>query len=92
MIDKKALIAEARELGCTEITIEGVKYGIGPAPKAIAPPITDEEAKDLIKAISPFDEMSDQEILYFSTPYYDELQENKKKHAEHLKNEAIKNG
>ncbi len=89
---KAELIAEARELGCKSITLDGIVYEIGPAPKEIQEPLTDEQAKELVKNISVFDEMTEEEVLFYATPYFDTIQENKKKHEEHIKNEAIKNG
>ncbi len=90
---KAELIAEARELGCKSITLDGIVYEIGPLPKTSSnEPVSEQDANDLVKALSVFDEMTPDEILFWHSPYYDEIQENKKKHEEHLKNEALKNG
>ena len=86
-LDLKFKIEEARELGVTAITYEGVRYEIGAAPKASAP-IPDVEAQDLVKPMDFVDQMSDEEILYWSTPWYDELQAKKEQRTQQLKDEA----
>jgi hypothetical protein len=39
---------------------------------------------ELMKPMSPFDELSDEEILYWSSDYYDELQAQKQKPKENI--------
>lgn len=88
--DKLALIAEARLLGATAITIENIKYDIGPEIKEkIIEPISDQDAKSLIMPASIFDEMTEEEVLFYHSPYYDELQQKKKLQLEHKENEAV---
>lgn len=38
-----------------------------------AAPLTDEKPEDIITPMSVMDEVSDEEAMYWSTPYYDEL-------------------
>lgn len=42
---------------------------------------------DVYRASNPLDEMSDEEIQYYATPYYDELQEKKRSYEEAIKSE-----
>lgn len=42
-------------------------------------------AEELVKPMSVLDQMSEEEILYYATPHYDELQAKKKAHEEELK-------
>lgn len=49
------------------------------------PEIKEEE---LVKPMSPFDGMTEEEILYYATPYYDEIQAQKEAHAQKLAEEG----
>jgi hypothetical protein len=53
----------------------------------VAKPQTVSESKpeDLVKPLSVFDEPTDEEVLYYATPYYDILQENKAEMAKKKK-------
>lgn len=78
--ERQELIKEAQEMGLKSITIKGVKYELAEttstAPKQLDEKETESLAKELIK--NPFSDMTDDEILYYATPYYDQLQQNKK--------------
>lgn len=41
--------------------------------------VPESKAEDIVKPLSVLDQMSDDEILYWSTPYYDELQAKKER-------------
>lgn len=64
------LLVKMKELGITQEEIESFKK------KNTPPPITIKES-DMFQAFN-LDDMSEDEILYYATPYYDELQERKK--------------
>lgn len=49
------------------------------------------KAEDIIKPLSPLDDIDEDEILYWSTPYYDELQARKHRQQESIKQE-VRNG
>lgn len=83
----KERIEEARCLGIKAITIDGVTYELGPKPINHSP-IPDMEAAELLKPMSPFDDLSEDEILYYSTPYFEQLQAQKKEHEEQLKTDT----
>jgi hypothetical protein len=83
------VMEKAKELGVTNIEVEGFKASFGPtisqvketvpqlsaaSPQLVASPVVPElDAEDIMKPMSVFDEMTDEEILFYSTPYYDEL-------------------
>ena len=77
--DLKALIDQAKLLGIECVEVEGVKYTIRAETQILPSEVPDLEPKDIVAP--GFDEPTDEEILYWATPYYDELQE-RKKHRE----------
>lgn len=86
----KAALAFAKEHGLKSIEVDGIKMELGeprPDPNAEIP---DLKAEELVAALSPFDEMTDEEVLFWSTPHYDELQSAKALKAEHAK--EVRNG
>lgn len=52
--------------------------------------IEDLKPEEIIKPLSTFEELSDDEILYYSTPYYDELQAKKELQAAQIKEDESK--
>lgn len=76
----QALFQLARDNGCPWIEVDGVKL---PVPEVKAEPVGDPVSPEIPS--DPSAEYTDEEILFYSTPYFDELQkikEEKKKHAE----------
>lgn len=91
--ERLELIKEAKELGLKAIEIEGVRFELGEAkPVNNAIPLTEEQAKAMFTDSMVLDEMSDDEILYYSTPYYDQLQHEKKLKEEQKKLKEDLNG
>lgn len=87
------LIKEAKELGLKSIKIDGVEYELGEyRPKLEPQPLTEEQAKAMFADTKILDEMSDDDILYYSTPYWDQLQHEKKTKEEQLKLKGELNG
>lgn len=87
-IDREKLkdaIDFARENGLKSICIDGVAMEIGEIkePKHEPRELTEDEIKKLARAAG--EPMSEEEILYYSTPYYDELQARKKAKEEAAK-------
>lgn len=87
------LMKQAKELGLTTIKVDGFEAQLA-TPMPIKQPevMTDIDDKDLVVPSSPFDDLSDEEILYFATPYYDELQAKKEAQAQKLKEEEATRG
>lgn len=84
------LINEAKELGMKSITIDGVVYEIATAHKKVeAEVLTDDQVKELLVPASPFDDLSDEEVMYWSTPHFDLIQEQKELREKQLKEEVI---
>lgn len=81
--EKLLLIQEAREFGCKSVTIEGVVYELGKA-LPTNEPINEEALGEAVKNMSVLDEYSQDEILYYSSPYFEELQEQKELKAKQL--------
>lgn len=81
----KEAIDFARENHLTSIEIDGVRMEIGEIkePKHEPRELTEDEIKKLARAAG--EPMSEEEILYYSTPYYDELQARKKAKEEAAK-------
>jgi hypothetical protein len=86
------IIEVARTSGLSELELNGlkIKFAAGKRPKKIKPVIPqqvvpDTKIEEIIKPASPLDELTSEEILYYATPYYDELQaqkEEQKRRAE----------
>jgi hypothetical protein len=49
--------------------------------------VPDLSADELIRPMSPFDEISDEEVQYWATPHYDELQAKKQAQQQRIKEE-----
>ncbi len=81
------LLDEAKRMGLKSVTIDDVIYEIGSTKQS--GPIREAEARELLTPMSVFDDYSDDEILYYATPYFDELQDMKEKRKQQLKDEGI---
>lgn len=80
------LLKEAKELGMKSIEIDGVKYEL--SEQKTAQPVqelSEDQVKSLFSDTKVLDEMSDDEVLYWATPYYDQLQHEKKLQDEQRK-------
>lgn len=47
-------------------------------------PVPELRPQDIVVPSSPFDDLSDEEILYYATPYFDELQARKEAQKQKL--------
>lgn len=76
------LLKQAKELGVKKVEINGMKFEFEDKLEASAPESVpnDQELtyKDLVAAPSPFDELTDEEVLYWSSEYGKELAEQRK--------------
>lgn len=80
------LMNHAKELGVTTVKVDGFEAHLVPKLPPTEP-MTEIDDKDLVVPPSPFDDLSDEELLYFATPYFDELQAKKQAQAEKIKEE-----
>ena len=83
------IMQQAKELGLN-VKCDGVEISSGSSEvikkPTIKPEIKEMEASDIVKPISLLDDMSDEEVLMWSSPYYDELVAQKEAHKEAIKN------
>lgn len=68
-----ALLVKAKELGITREDVEAFKA----VPRETKIVVPDLKAAEIVVPISPFDDLSDEEILYWASPYYDDIQTRK---------------
>lgn len=90
-MDKKRLeeaLQFAKENGLPSITVDGVTMVV-PKETPKQPEITEEEIKQMYPQEEP---MTDEEILFWSTPYYEELQAKKAAQALAAKEKENLNG
>lgn len=76
-------IEEAKAMGLKSIEIGGVTYNFEPT--VITKELTEEEAKAFLAPLPYFDSMTEEEILMWSSPRYDELQYEKELRKQQLK-------
>ncbi len=50
-------------------------------------PVPDVKPEEIVKPISPLDDITPEEILYFAVPHYDEIQAQKEEHKKALEAE-----
>lgn len=73
----------------------GWRHALSPCPichpdvKPTQSMVPELKAEEIVKPMSIFDEISPEELLFYATPYYDELQRKKEQHAQQLKEEAL---
>ncbi len=89
----KDILKNARECGCPTVVIDGVKYELA-SPESIeaSKAVPDMAPEDIVKPLSVLDELSNEEMLYWATPYYDELQAAKELRNQQLKDGVLTNG
>jgi hypothetical protein len=76
----------AKANGLKSIEVDGIKMEIGTPAIVNLEPQQDEDLKRVFLN-NPFEDMTDEEILYWATPYYDQLQEQKKLRQDAIANE-----
>lgn len=78
MLALKEILNEAREAGASEVTISGITYKINPL--SVVTPVSavpEMKAEELVNPLSILDEFTEEEIIYYSSPYFHELQAQK---------------
>lgn len=78
------VMEKAKELGVSTLKVEGVEIALGqvntgniPTAKPSQPIPEELKPEDIMAPMSVFDELDEEELLYWSTPYYDEIQAKK---------------
>ncbi len=90
MIDKERfveLIEFAKEQGLSKVTIDGVDFHIDKIGQKL-PSIVEASAEDIIRPMNVLDDLSDEEILYWSSGYFEELQAQKDARANSIKDSS----
>lgn len=77
-IEIMQVLIKAKELGITMEDVEAFKAKS--VPRETVPELKPE---DIIKPLSVFDDISEEEIMYWATPRYDELQAEKELKKQH---------
>lgn len=72
----KEILQEAKEAGAVEVTVNGITYKLN-LETSFHSAVSEEKAEDLMSPLSVLEEYTDEEILYYSTPFFDELQARK---------------
>ena len=75
----KEILEQAKEFHVKQVEVDGVKYTLDSQigfPKLQA--VADLKADEIVSPLPAFEEYTDEEILYWSTDYFDELQAKKK--------------
>lgn len=68
------VLTKAKELGFTYLKLDGFEVNMTDETPLLTKSVVPElEAEDIIKPLSTLDGMSEEKILYWSTPHYDEL-------------------
>lgn len=82
----KQILKTARECGCPNVVIDGVKYELT-TPEAVkaAQEVPELKPEDIVKPMSVLDEITEQEMLYWAVPFFDEIQEAKEKRTEQIR-------
>jgi len=77
------LLIKKKELGITDEEIAAFKQSLE-APKQ---QMTEEEIKKVFSPVTPYDGLTDEEILYYATSYFDVLQEEKELKKQRIEGE-----
>lgn len=83
------LFEKAKEIGISEFTAPGVKFkfkpegGDSPRKREVLA-LSEKELETVFKPQSPLDDLTPEEILYYATPRFDEIQAEKKAHEANL--------
>ena len=88
------IMERAKELGISSVKVEGLEatMAIPNIEEKTQEPAEVIDDKDLVALASPFDELTEEELMYWSTPYFDELQENKRHMAEQRQKDEATRG
>jgi len=68
------ILNDANEMGVLKVEVDGVTYTLPGLKTKYQPPVPEDlKAQDIVNPMSILDEMSEDEIKYWSSPYYDVL-------------------
>lgn len=83
-IEILALLVKAKELGVTLEDVEAFKARQGLDGRVrLSSTVPEMKPEDIVKPLSVFDDLSEDEIKYWATPFYDQLQREKELKKQH---------
>jgi len=72
------IIKESKQMGFNHIKVDGVELVSAPEKEVVDhSPVPEMKAEDIVNPLSVFEEPDEDEVRYWSSPYYDELMANK---------------
>lgn len=80
------ILVRAKELGITQDDVESFKT------VSRETNVPDLKPQEIVVPVSPFDDISEDEILYWHSPFYDEIQTKKEAQKQKLAEEQMNNG
>lgn len=91
--DITTMIEKAQAAGVDTLEAPGVKIVFKKSQEklneSISRLVPDMKADEIFKPMSSLDDLSPEEILYYATPHYDEIQAQKEQHKQQLKEEGL---
>lgn len=72
---KEALIA-AKQAGVVSIEVDGIKFNLAPV-KALISEVKESKAEEIVVPLSPWEDITDEELLYWSSGYYEQVMQKK---------------
>lgn len=78
----ETILSHFKNLGLKSVTIDGITYEFKDLEKIVNPYVPELKPEEIVKPLSPFDELTEEEILYWATPYGKELEARKKAQQE----------
>lgn len=81
------ILTKAKEMGMNSIRVDGIEANFGPAlpPEETPPSNVIQDPAELLKILQEKQEYTDEEVLFYATPYFDELQAQKELRAKQIK-------
>lgn len=87
----QSLVEFAKEQNMSSIEIDGVKFNIPPATNQNKfTEVPELSAEQIVTPLSVLDDMDEDEITYWSTPFYDELIAKKEAQKQMIKEQEVK--
>ena len=73
----ESILKQAKEMQIESVELDGIKYVLGAPTRAKPAYVEDLKAEEIISPLSVLDEPTEEEVKYYSTPYWDVLQARK---------------
>jgi len=83
------LMDRAKELGLKQFEVEGLKFSFDEGKVGQNPPTIPVDISEVYKELPVLDQLTEDEILYWSTPYFGELQAIKEAKLNNIEEEKL---